>query len=145
MADSSVAVQRINTMVADIASNYMGDPQEAVANMAFAILEANEFDEMFNEDNVPQKLFDTDLRVEEIVFNRSSFEGGIPYFATFRGKIMGSGESFLCNLSAWQPVVVAYKCLKENWLPRNVRFHKADTPTARGFYPVTVQPVEEAF
>ena len=145
MADTSVAVQRINNMVADIAANYMGDPQEAVANMAFAILEANEFDEMFNEDNVPQKLFDTELRVEEIVFNRSSFEGGIPYFATFRGKTIKTGESFLCNLSAWQPVVVAYKMLKENWLPRNVLFHKSDKPTARGFYPVTVQPVEEAF
>lgn len=142
---TTVAKARIQEMVMTIESQYLGSAEDAIANMAFSILEASEFDDMFNEDNVPQKLFDTDLRVEEITFNRSNFEGGIPYFATFRGKTVKEGDPFLVNLSAWQPVVVAYKCLTENWLPRNLRFHKAEKATARGFFPVTVQPVEEPF
>jgi hypothetical protein len=141
--EASTAVARIQQMSQEIETLYLGNAEVAVANMAFTILEANSFDDMFNEDNVPQKLYDVEIKVEEITFNRSSYGGGIPYFATFRGT--ANGENVLVNCSGWQPVVVAYKCLKEGWLPRNFVLHKAEKPTAAGFYPITILPAEEPF
>lgn len=134
---------QLATMTKDIAENYSGsDPQEAVAVMALSILEAETFEDMFLSAGVTPSsdLFDVGLLITDINFNRSSYEQGLPYYATFHGKKLSDGSEFIANCGGWQTVVVAYKLLKHNYLPRNMMFHRLERATEAGYHPINLTP-----
>jgi hypothetical protein len=128
-------------------------PEEAIASMALPIFEAEDFHSMFETTGIDPRsdLMDVGLRVESVSWNRSTYAEGLPFYATFHGVVLEGpqvAQEFVTNCGSWQAVVVAYQCVKRNWLPKDFVFHKSDKPTARGFYPVNLLPWghnEEAF
>lgn len=139
-----IAKQKLTAMAMDIRNLYMNDssPEDAVATMAQSILDADDFESMFAESSLEpaESLFDKGLHVTHINFNESDYAEGIPFYATFHGKVLDTGEDFIANCGAWQVTVVAYKCLKNDWLPRDFMFHRSEKPTKRGYYPVNILP-----
>lgn len=148
--NKSLALQKIDEMVSTIYQKYMAptdDPRGAIANMAERILDAEDFDSMFTTGGLEPTadLFDTGLRIDQISFNTSDYQAGLPFYATFRGKKIQDGSDFICNCGAWQPVTVAYKILQNGWLPRNMVFHRLEGATRAGYHPVNILPWEEPF
>jgi hypothetical protein len=141
----TTAAQKLAAISEDIQTNYMNDTSDAVSSMAEPILDAETFEDMFIGAGLEPSadLYDVGLHVEEISFNKSDFEQGIPFYATFRGKKLSDGSDFVTNCGAWQVVVVAYKCLKNDWLPRNLMFHRNEKATSAGFHPVNTYPWDE--
>lgn len=143
------ANSRLSSIIEDITNNYMvsSDPAEAVAMMAMPILDAENFEDMFagagNVDDLQESLLNIGLHVEEISFNKSDFTDGLPVYATFRGKVLSTGDSFVANCGAWQVVLVAYQCVKNGWLPRNFCFIRSEKATSRGYHPVNICPWDE--
>ena len=141
---TQVALAKITSMSDDIRDNYLGTSEDAVAAMAEILLDATTFEDMFNaaDNGIKPRddLMDTALEIEDISFNRSTYDAGLPYYATFFGKRVSDGEEFITNCGAWQTVVVAYKMIKNGWLPRVITFHKSEQSTASGFYPVNILP-----
>jgi hypothetical protein len=145
---TQLALAKITKMSDDIRDNYLGTSEDAVAAMAEVLLDATTFEDMFNADDNGIKprddLMDTALEIEDISFNRSTYDAGLPYYATFFGKKVSDGEEFITNCGAWQTVVVAYKMKKNGWLPKAVIFHKSEQSTASGFYPVNIIPADNS-
>lgn len=145
----------LSTMVREIEESLKTQsPEEVIASMALPIFEAADFHAMFeaiNGVNPRDELMDVGLHIETVSFNRSTFEQGLPFYANFQGIILegaNKDKDFATNCGGWQPVVVAYNLWKKNWLPKDMLFHKADKPTAQGYYPVNLLPWghnEEAF
>lgn len=145
------AQAQINIMVSQIddwANNQ--SPEEAIASMALPYFEAESFGQMFEQQSSIEPrldLMDIGLMIEAVSFNKSDYAEGLPYYATFHGyKLIDTpdgqqrGDDFVTNCGGWQTVVVAYRCRAEGWLPRAFCFHRADKPTKRGFYPVSIFP-----
>lgn len=151
MSDTeNMAIAKVDSMVANIYQKYMSptdDPRAAIANMAERILDAETFEEMFSSSNVEPNadLFDKGLAIDAINFNSSDYQAGLPFYATFRGKKIEDGSDFITNCGAWQTVVIAYKLLENDWLPRNLMFHRNESPTRAGYHPVNLLPWEEPF
>jgi hypothetical protein len=142
------ANRRLVEVAEDIANNYMvnTDSKEAIAVMANALLDAEDFESMFDAssvDDLQEDLMKVGLHVEEITFNKSDFQDGIPFYATFTGKRLDNGRPFIANCGAWQVVLVAYKCVKNNWLPRNFMFERQEKATRAGYHPVNIYPWDE--
>jgi hypothetical protein len=146
----SVAHQKIERMAQIIRENYMpqdDDPISAIANMAERILNADTFEDMFAGGDLEPTadLLDTGLHIESASFLPSDYQAGLPFYATFRGKKIADGTDFICNCGAWQVVTVTYMMLTNNWLPRNMYFHRSERATRAGYHPINILPWDEAF
>lgn len=140
-----LANKQIAKIVEDVTTNFMtDDPAEAVAVMSLPIINAENFEDMFlGFGTEPDKeLFDIGLHVEGVSFNKTDYQNGLPFYATITGKRLDNGESFITNCGAWQVVLVCYTMLKRGWLPRDLMLHRAENPTAKGYYPVNILPYD---
>lgn len=148
-AQIEAANNKLAEIITDINAHYMTntDPAEAIAMMAMPVIDAENFEDMFSGaggvDDLHENLLKVGLHVEEITFNKSDYTEGLPVYATFSGKVLATGEPFIANCGAWQVVLVAYKCVKNNWLPRNFCFERLEKATSRGFHPVNIYPWDE--
>ena len=141
----TLAVEQVNAVIEDVQENYMSnDANEAIASMALPILTATSFEEMFlGAGTEPDKeLFDVNLNLQEVTFQKSTYEeaDGFPFYVVLKGKRIDDGTDFLTVCGAWQVVLVCYRMVKENWLPRNVRLHRSERETARGYRPINLLP-----
>lgn len=138
-----VANAKMAELIADVEANYLHhDAVEAIAQMAVPILNADNFEDMFygTGDEPDKELFDIGLEITEISFNKSTYQDGLPFYATFKGKRLDTGKEFVTNCGGWQPTLVAYQMIKNGWLPKTVHFHRAERPTAAGYYPINILP-----
>jgi len=140
-----LALQKVEQMVTVIYEKYMAptdNPRAAIANMAERILDAVDFDSMFGTGGLEPTadLYGVGLHIEAINFNTSDYQAGLPFYATFTGKVVSDGRDFICNCGAWQPVVVSFRLLEEGWLPRNMMFTRMDAQTRAGYHPVNLLP-----
>lgn len=143
------AREQLAAISTDIANNYVAkvNSEDAIASMAARILEAETFEEMFegsSVDNLHESLLNTGIHVTSAAFVKSDYTYGIPFYVHFEGKRLDNGEEVSFNCGAWQVVVVAYRCVKNNWLPRNFCFVRQEKATDQGFHPVNIFPWEGA-
>jgi hypothetical protein len=141
--------QKLANMVDTIYTKYLpiDDPRLAIANMAERILDAENFEDMFTAAEVEPNadLFDVGLHVENVSWNRSEYDAGLPFYAVFSGHKITDGAEFITTCGAWQPVVIAYRLLEQGWLPRNLIFHRQESATRAGYHPVNILPWNEPF
>ena len=123
------------------------DPAEIQERILRAILEAGSAEDVINAGAAlaMDKVLDLPLTVERIRAGESTFADGPDYYLLVDATIKSNGDKVTFSTGASDVVMKLTALDMKGFLPCDVKLVRSTKPTAKGFYPVFLKPIEDAF
>ena len=118
------------------------DPEAVTHGIVARILEATSLADVLNKQQVVslRDLSMRPLKVLDVRWGESSYEGGVPFYAIMDCVDLSTGEKIVASCGGQQVLAQLFMMQKNGWLPADVQVETTMKPTSGGYFPIWLAP-----